>query len=168
MHTVPSAAVHAGSLEGGLPHVAVEVVAVEGFVLPAGEDQAVVVNRVAAQVLCNLNSYPVGERGGPSWTALRAVDHELGPHDLHLLLDVELLAEEVDLTHAEPEDLALAEPASAATTATARTRLTGQGWILRCSSLGSRTDLARHGLVTMRPSAGALKTVDTFVNTVRT
>ena len=52
---------------------------------------------------------------------------------------------------------------------TASTCSTGQGWTLRCSRWGSRTERALHGLVAISPSStAALNTVETLVKMVRT
>lgn len=54
----------------------------------------------------------VGQGHGAGLAALGSVELELGPDDLDLLLDVELPAQEVDVSYPLAEDLALAEPAT--------------------------------------------------------
>ena len=181
VHAVGAARLDAGRFEGGLPHVAVEVVAVDRVALAAREHEVVAAGGVAAEMLGELGGDRVGQRDGAGLAALRSVDDEPGPHDLHLLLDVDPPAQEVDVADPEPERLALAEPAAGGDdperpvaarqrvddrldlldAATARSCVTGR--------FGSLTDPARHGLVAMSPSStAALNTAETLVRIVRT
>jgi hypothetical protein len=136
--------------------------------------------RVPAEVLGQLGGRDVGQWKGPGLGALRRFEDQHAPHDLDLLLHVDLLAQEVDVAKPETERLTLTEPtASGDDTDTSvplgqgvnhiLTCSTGHGSTLRCSRFGSFTDPARHGFDVIRlSSTAALDTAETLVNTVRT
>lgn len=120
VHAIASSRLHTGGDKGGAPDVAIDVVAVERLVLPTGEDEIVVTCGEPAQVLRELHGHPLGQRHGSRSAALGLVDDDSPPDDLDLLLDPQLLPQEVDVTDPQAEDLALTQPAPAATTAIAR------------------------------------------------
>lgn len=60
VHAVVPSGRDAGGLEGGLPGVGVEVVAVDRLALPAREHEVVAFGRPSAEVLGQLGAYGVG------------------------------------------------------------------------------------------------------------
>ncbi len=180
MHAVVPGRWHAGGLEGGLPRVGVEVVAVDGLALPAREHETVAFGRPPAEVLGQLGADGVRQRHGAGLAALGRCEQHVSAEELDLLLDVQLAPKEVDVADPQPEHHTPPEPAagrddadrpvpvrSAANTASTCSMV--QGSILRWSRFGSFTEPARQGFVVMSPSStAALKTLETLVNTVRT
>ncbi len=77
--------------------------------LPAREHEVVTGRGLRAEVLRQLDGDGVRQRYHSRLAPLWPVDDETGAHELHLLLDVDLLAEEVDVAHAQTEHLALAQ-----------------------------------------------------------
>ena len=107
-------------------------------------------------------------------------DHDLGGDELHLLLDMDLAAEEVDVPDPQPEHLALAEPAAGADHAERPVSLREgvddrldlldrPGLHLALLDVRRPTDRALHGFEAISPSStAALSTVDTLVKMART
>jgi hypothetical protein len=65
-----------------------------------------------SEVQRELRRNHLGERHGPGLPAQRSGDRRLGSDEADLLLDVEPLAQEVDVADPEPEHLALAQAAT--------------------------------------------------------
>lgn len=180
VHAVSPSGLDAGRLESGPPDGAVDVVAVEGLVLSAGEDEVVVAGGAEAEVLGELDGDPVGQRD-------RAGPSSLGPgeggsvrDELDLLLTRSRRRRNSTSLTRRPNTSPWRSPQPAAATASARYRggsaviiawtwPTGQGSTLAMSILGGRTDCALQGLRAMSPSStAAFSTEETLVSTVRT
>lgn len=105
MHAVGAHELDAGGDERRLPRVVVEGVARDGVALPGAKDELRPLGRVPTEVLGELDGDGVGQRHGPRLPPFWRGQVQARAEQPHLLLDVDLAAQEVDVAHAQPKAL---------------------------------------------------------------